>query len=112
MPPDGFDLLHEGKLGDPFELLLGRRDADGVHPPAHHSPLRPCREHRLDVRLVDGEIRAEIDLTGAPPPLIEALLPLAVDALRCVVAWLLEPVQFLVDVTHACADATLQPGWA
>ncbi len=64
------------------------------------------------IGLVDGEIRAEIDLTGAPPPVIEALLPLAVDALRWVVAWVLEPVQFLVDVTHACADATLQPGWA
>lgn len=64
------------------------------------------------VGLVDGGIRAEIDLTGAPPPVLEALLPIAVDALRWVVAWVLEPVQFLVDVTHACADATLQPGWA
>ncbi len=64
------------------------------------------------VGLEGRDVRAEIDLTGAPPPVLEALLPLAVDALRWVVAWVLEPVQFLVDVTHACADATLQPGWA
>ncbi len=63
-----------------------------------------------DVAGDDGfELVAEADLTGAPHDIIEAVLPIAVDALREVVARLLTNVRFLTDPRAQCAVWDFSP---
>jgi hypothetical protein len=40
---------------------------------------------------------AEVDLSGAPYALIRSLFPVALDAVRCVVAWALGPAALTID---------------
>lgn len=85
--------------------------------------LPPERRQWLRELLLDAQMRwrlarvgiarekvwAEIDLTGAPPCVLEPLLPVALECVRWLVAWVLEPAQFLVDGTD-CRALMLQPG--
>jgi len=48
------------------------------------------------------EVRAEVDWTGAPHGVLEALVPIGLDALRWVVAWSLWSVTFLSDARVTC----------
>ena len=57
----------------------------------------------------DGAVQAEVDLTGAPHAALEPLFRMALDALRWVVGWLLESVQWLVQGTAACRALALRP---
>jgi hypothetical protein len=57
------------------------------------------------VGISDGtpaEVRAEVDLTGAPHFLLPGLVPIGVGALRCLVEWLLTPAVFVSDPGNAC----------
>lgn len=87
----GFD------IGDPVpdDLPVARRAwLDEV--------LRDAQRRWRLVRLARGEsgaLVAEVDLSGAPEELLAELIAVAVDALRIVVAWLAEPVAFLVGET-------------
>jgi len=42
-------------------------------------------------------VRAEVDLTGAPPSMLDGLLTVAVAALHAVVAWVVPPAEFLIE---------------
>jgi hypothetical protein len=59
---------------------------------------------RLGVAKMDGgsSMQAEVDLTGAPRPLLEGLTKSSLAALQCVVRWLLRTADFLVDTGVAC----------
>jgi len=48
------------------------------------------------------EVRAEVDLTGAPHCVLEALVPIGLDAVRWVVSWSLWSVAFLTDARVTC----------
>jgi len=52
---------------------------------------------------------AEVDLSGAPHALLEHLMPVAADALRCVVEWLAAPVDLLLDTSVPCEIFDLHP---
>lgn len=55
--------------------------------------------------------RAEVDMTGAPPVLLEGLCRSALAGLRWVVQWLLDPAELLADTTCRCeALERVQPG--
>jgi hypothetical protein len=57
------------------------------------------------VGISDGasaEVRAEVDLTGAPHFLLPRLVQIGVDALRYLVEWLLTPAVFVSDPSNAC----------
>jgi len=47
-------------------------------------------------------VKAEIDLSGAPHPVLEDLFRAGLDALRLVVSWFLWPATFLADGRVAC----------
>ena len=49
----------------------------------------------------DASVEAEVDLTGVPASLLEALVPLAASALRCAVSWVVEPCVF---IAHAAQE--------
>jgi hypothetical protein len=49
-----------------------------------------------------AEVRAEVDLTGAPHLLLPGLVQIGVDALRCLVEWLLKPAVFISDPGKVC----------
>jgi len=49
-----------------------------------------------------AEVRAEVDLTGAPHVLLPGLVQIGVDALRCLVEWLLKPAVFISDPGKVC----------
>lgn len=68
------------------------------------------RWHLGRVGFARQKVWAEVDLTGAPLCVLEPLLPVALECLRWLVAWVLEPAQFLVDGTADCRALTLQPG--
>jgi len=42
-------------------------------------------------------VQAEVDLTGAPPGMLDGLLTVAAAALHAVVAWVVPPAEFLVE---------------
>lgn len=48
------------------------------------------------------EVRAEVDLTGAPHGALETLVPIGLDAVRWVVVWSLWSVAFLCDARVTC----------
>ena len=48
----------------------------------------------------DGPVEAEVDLTGAPPWLLEGLVPVAAAALRNAVAWVVGPCAFLAHAVE------------
>ena len=68
------------------------------------------RWHLARVGFARQKVLAEVDLTGAPPCVLEPLLPVALECLRWLVGWVLESAQFLVDGTAECRALTLQPG--
>ena len=47
-------------------------------------------------------LEAEVDLSGAPHDVLEILMPIALDALRWVVEWLLWPANLLADIRVEC----------
>ena len=57
----------------------------------------------------DGEARAEVDLSGAPPEAIESLVAIGIDALRLVVSSLVEPAEFLVHGAEGCRALEFPP---
>jgi len=48
----------------------------------------------------DGPVEAEVDLTGAPPWLLDGLVPVAASALRHAVAWVVGPCAFLAHAVR------------
>jgi hypothetical protein len=50
----------------------------------------------------ESALRAEVDLTGAPHSVLAPLAQVALDALRFVVSWLVEPADLLVRRTVEC----------
>lgn len=88
-----------GKLSD--EISPARRDWLG-------RVLVDARNRWRMVRVaVEGEpqrpeVRAEVDLTGAPHGVLEALVPIGLDAVRWVVVWSLWSVAFLSDARVTC----------
>lgn len=91
-----------------------------IHAPVLHTipeELSPARRAWLEAlrsyahnswRLVrvgcDGcsSMRAEVDLSGIPDSVVEHLVPIALDALRTVVKWILHPAELLADVRCEC----------
>jgi hypothetical protein len=47
-------------------------------------------------------VRAEVDLSGAPHGMLEGLVKAGLDALRCVVCWLIWSCAFLCDARVTC----------
>jgi hypothetical protein len=60
------------------------------------------RWRMVRVGLSDSSVEAEVDLTGAPAVVLEALFRFSLDALRWVVHWLAYPANFLADPTISC----------
>jgi hypothetical protein len=59
---------------------------------------------RLGVAAEEGasSVQAEVDLSGAPLPLMEGLLKNSLSALQWVVQWLIRSADFLADARVAC----------
>ena len=49
-----------------------------------------------------SSVHAEVDLSGAPVAVLEPLFGVALDALRWLVEWLAQPVDFLVNGAAGC----------
>jgi hypothetical protein len=88
--------------GPAFDLPLTTRPSTTLHP-GRLSWLRALLSAgRTRWRLarclaLDGLPSARVDLRGAPPELLEPLTAAALDALRQVGAWLLEPLDLVLD---------------
>jgi hypothetical protein len=110
-------LVHQpGRLALRFPLL-------------HEIPrsLTPQRRAWLDRVLLDAQhrwhlvrvvmsgvagrpaVEAEVDLTGAPAVILAELFALSLDAVRCVVSWLIWPVTFVADPEVACRAWDVSP---
>jgi hypothetical protein len=98
-----------------LQFPLAQRGPDAL-PRARRRWLAACqpgararwRFVRVGLPQDGGPPRAEVDLTGAPPELVEPLTHQALGALRWVVAWSLPPLAVLTDtgIASALLDST------
>ncbi len=124
--PDGALTLQVGAIARQAALILDDDRLMFRFPVVHEIPrsLSAARRAWLRELLVDAqnrwrlvrigmngssEVQAQVDLTGAPHHALEELVQIGTDALRFVVASLVEPADFLVNGAAGCRAVELGP---